>query len=120
MEFVNILNNLINEYGSQTKLANVLEIKSSQITEWRKEKCKPGFDMIKNISNKTKLSTDYLLGLENEYGIKINPNILTTKTEITQEDEEMQQFWNALRLEYKWKLIGRAAALLEEQQQRYK
>lgn len=72
MRFCEILRDLINEYGiTQTELAEKLDIKPSQISEWLKEKSKPGYDNLRNFSVKMNVSAGYLLGLEDDIGAPI-------------------------------------------------
>ncbi len=71
MELITIIENLIEEHGGQGNLARTLGIKQSQISEWKKGKCKPSYDMLKLIATKLSLSGDFLLGLEDEFGNRI-------------------------------------------------
>lgn len=72
MEFIEILKNLMKENDlNQTQLAQLIGVKQSQISEWLKGKAKPGYDTLKNMSASLNVSADYLLGLEDETGAKI-------------------------------------------------
>lgn len=73
MEFIEILKNIMIERNlNQTGLAKIIGVKQSQISEWLKGKAKPGYDLLKQIAITLNVSADYLLGLENEDGIKNN------------------------------------------------
>ncbi len=102
---------------TQKALSELTDIPQSTIARWEVNKNQPKAEEIAKLSKFFEVTSDYLLGIENDFGV-IEYKSQPKKT--SQEDEEMQQFWNALRIEYKWKLIGRAAAMLEEQQQKYK
>ncbi len=72
MEFIEILKNLMKENDlNQTQLAQLIGVKQSQISEWLKGKAKPGYDTLKNMAASLNVSADYLLGLEDETGAKI-------------------------------------------------
>lgn len=65
MEFVEILKEIMIENDlNQTKLAKLIGVKQSQVSEWLKGKSKPGYDSIKAICIGLGLSANYLLGLE--------------------------------------------------------
>lgn len=53
-----ILHNL-----TQTAFASELGIHQSQVSEWLKGKAKPGYDMLKRMSQAFGVSADYFLGL---------------------------------------------------------
>jgi len=65
MEFVEILKEIMIENDlNQTKLAKLIGVKQSQVSEWLKGKSKPGYDSIKAICVGLGVSANYLLGLE--------------------------------------------------------
>ena len=64
IEFKDILNDfLIENELSQTEFAKRINVKQSQVSEWLKAKCKPGYDILKAISITFNVSADYLLGI---------------------------------------------------------
>lgn len=115
IKYLRIENNL-----SQAQLAIKLNVSQTAVAKWERGASEATENNIVKIANFFNVTTDYLLGLENDFGINTHVIPYKKQKHQTQEDVEMQKFWEALNLEYKWKLLGRAAAILEEQQQRYK
>ena len=65
MDFIKILTELMKENDlNQTQLANLLNIKQSQVSEWLKGKSKPGYDNLKNLCLVLGVSADIILGLK--------------------------------------------------------
>lgn len=58
---------LIDKNLTQTEFAKVVGIKQSQVSEWLSGKAKPGYDMLKQISQAFNISADYFLGLIDNY-----------------------------------------------------
>ncbi len=68
MEFIDILKDLMKEKElSQTKLAEIVGVKQSQVSEWLKGKSKPGYDNLQAICKSLNISGDEILGLSIEY-----------------------------------------------------
>jgi transcriptional regulator with XRE-family HTH domain len=66
-QFKDILNDfLIENELSQTEFAKRINVKQSQVSEWLKAKCKPGYDVLKAIATTFNVSADYLLGITEE------------------------------------------------------
>ncbi|MBQ9756179.1 MAG: helix-turn-helix transcriptional regulator [Clostridia bacterium] len=64
-EFKEILKDFLSENNlSQTEFAKRINVKQSQVSEWLKGKCKPGYDVLKSIALAFDVSTDYLLGIK--------------------------------------------------------
>lgn len=75
MEFTEILQDILkNNDFTQTQLAQIIEVKQSQISEWLKGKAKPSYDTLKTMAKNLGVSSDYLLGLEDETGSKTYNN----------------------------------------------
>lgn len=55
----------------QLKLAKDLEISSATISFWETGRNEPTLQMLKKIATYFNVTTDYLIGLEDEYGNKI-------------------------------------------------
>ena len=71
MKFSTILKDLMSELNlNQTQFAKKIGVKQAQVSEWLKEKAKPGYDTLKMMAICLNVSADYLLGLENEDGTK--------------------------------------------------
>lgn len=63
-DFSDILRNLMKERKfTQSKLAELMEIKQSQISEWLSGKAKPGYDNLRKLAQVFKVSADYLFML---------------------------------------------------------
>ena len=68
MEFKDILKNFLKENGlTQTKFAELVGVKQSQVSEWLKGKAKPGYEILKQMSKTFEISADYFLGLTDSY-----------------------------------------------------
>lgn len=62
--FSEILSALMKERKyTQTKLAELMDIKQSQISEWLSGKAKPGYDNLRKLAQVFEVSADYLLML---------------------------------------------------------
>ena len=67
-EFKEILKNFLKENNlTQTSFANIIGVKQSQVSEWLHGKAKPGYDLLKNISESFEVSADFWLGIIDEY-----------------------------------------------------
>ncbi len=67
MEFIEILKEIMIENSlNQTKFANMIGVKQSQVSEWLSGKSKPGYDNLKAICVALGISGDYILGLEDQ------------------------------------------------------
>lgn len=64
MDFIEILKEIMIDYDlNQSKFAQKVGVKQSQVSEWLSGKSKPGYDSIKAICIALDLSADRLLGL---------------------------------------------------------
>lgn len=52
---------------TQTQFANSIGIKQSQVSEWLSGKAKPGYDLLKRMSDTFGVSADYWLGLQERF-----------------------------------------------------
>jgi transcriptional regulator with XRE-family HTH domain len=72
--FCERLRELRKEKGlSQKALAEILQTTNSSVCDWEKGRSQPDLTMLAKIAGYFEVSADYLLGLENENGAKINP-----------------------------------------------
>ena len=72
MRFTEVFNRLLNnEKIKQTDLAKALNISRQAITNLKKGINLPSLDVLIGIAKFFDVSTDYLLGIEDEYGNKI-------------------------------------------------
>lgn len=68
LEFKDILKAFLMENNlTQTKFAELVGVKQSQVSEWLKGKAKPSYDILKLMAKAFSISADYFLGLTNEY-----------------------------------------------------
>ncbi len=67
-EFKEILKNFLKENDlTQTQFAKMIDVKQSQISEWLHGKAKPGYDLLKTMSERFGISADFWLGIVDEY-----------------------------------------------------
>ncbi len=59
-----------NQNLTQKQLALILQCNQSMITRWEREECEPTESIIRKVAIFFDVSTDYLLGLEDEDGHK--------------------------------------------------
>lgn len=52
---------------NQSQFAKIVGVKQSQVSEWLKGKAKPGYDILKQICLAFNVSSDYFLGLSDNY-----------------------------------------------------
>ena len=65
MTFIEILKDImIDRNLTQTELANLINVKQSQVSEWLKGKSKPGYDNLKAICLALGISGDEILGID--------------------------------------------------------
>ena len=65
MTFIEILKDImIDRNLTQTELANLINIKQSQVSEWLNGKSKPGYDNLKAICLALGVSGDQILGID--------------------------------------------------------
>lgn len=57
---------------SQVQLAEKLNISKQTVSNWENGNIQPSIDMLVRISKLFRVSTDYLLGLDNETAIKVD------------------------------------------------
>ena len=55
---------------TQTELADFLNVRKSTVSEWVNDNNEPPMEVIVEIAKFLRVSTDYLLGLEDETGAK--------------------------------------------------
>ncbi len=67
-DFKVILKDFLSEQRlTQTQFAAKIGVKQSQVSEWLKGKAKPGYDILRQMSLAFGISTDYFLGITDEY-----------------------------------------------------
>ena len=92
MNFVEILNDLLLERGkTKVELSNEAGIPYTTICGWLKAGRLPDYNAIIKLANYFQVSTDYILGIENEYCITEN------KKSVMQEALDEQELLKAYR-----------------------
>ena len=67
-EFREILKEFLLEKNlTQVAFASAIGVKQSQVSEWLKGKAKPGYDTLKQMSKNFNVSSDYFLGITEDY-----------------------------------------------------
>ena len=67
-DFKEILKEFLQENNfTQSKFAESVGVKQSQVSEWLKGKAKPGYDLLKQMSVALNISADYWLGITDVY-----------------------------------------------------
>lgn len=93
MTFPEILQEILEyENCTQTDLAKKIKVKPSQISEWLKGKANPGYETLKNIALMLNLSTDYLLGLEDDF----DAPTATMEESLTRKERELIEKYREL------------------------
>jgi transcriptional regulator with XRE-family HTH domain len=68
IEFKDILKYFLKDNDlTQTKFADIVGIKQSQVSEWLKGKAKPSYDLLKQMSKAFGISADFWLGIAEIY-----------------------------------------------------
>ena len=68
IEFYEILKAFLKENDlTQTRFAEIVGIKQSQVSEWLSGKAKPGYDILKQMSKNFGISADFWLGIVDTY-----------------------------------------------------
>ncbi|MDE7163537.1 MAG: helix-turn-helix domain-containing protein [Clostridia bacterium] len=93
-----------NNGWSQAELAEKLGITQDSISLWEKNRRIPNTPYIISLAKLFKISTDYLLGYENEFGVKDN----TTPTSLYYSQDEQQ-----LIATYRTLSLGKKKALFD-------
>lgn len=67
-DFREILKDFLLEKNlTQVSFARAIGVKQSQVSEWLKGKAKPGYDTLKQMSKNFNVSSDYFLGISEDY-----------------------------------------------------
>lgn len=67
-DFSCILKDFLNENNlTQSKFAQIIDVKQSQVSEWLKGKAKPGYDSLRSMALAFEISADYFLGIIDNY-----------------------------------------------------
>ena len=67
-KFEDILRDFLIENSlTQVAFAKLIGVKQSQVSEWLKGKSKPGYDILKRMSIAFNVSSDFFLGIKDNY-----------------------------------------------------
>lgn len=67
-KFEDILRDFLIENSlTQVAFASAIGVKQSQVSEWLKGKSKPSYDILKRMSLAYNVSSDYFLGIKDNY-----------------------------------------------------
>lgn len=65
LTFSEILQEIMLEKSlNQVRIAEIIGVKQSQVSEWLKEKSKPGYDNLKSICENLNISAERILGID--------------------------------------------------------
>ncbi|MCL2061202.1 MAG: helix-turn-helix domain-containing protein [Firmicutes bacterium] len=104
---------------SQSKVAAAIGYTQSHIASWELNKNEPTAKAITALANLFKVSSDYLLGLEDEYGnIERNYSALTPQKAADPIFSELEKICALLSADDKSQILGFAKARLHEQQKK--
>lgn len=106
--FLNIFKELLNERGiNQYKLSELTNIPLQTIYNWTKRNSLPNAEYLIKLADYFQVSTDYLLGRENDIGvININANL-------TPYQNELLSSANKLSIQDQHKVLGYIQALIK-------
>jgi transcriptional regulator with XRE-family HTH domain len=99
---------------TQKTMANCLSVTVPTLSHWECNYQEPSFKDLQNLSKFFGVSTDYLLGLENDFGIKTVTNATTTAPmgdHLTPEERELLQNYRTLNPNFQ-KLIKQSIETL--------
>lgn len=104
MNFGEILNNLMREEDvTQAELAKSIGYTQRAVSKWVNCQSEPTEKAIVKCANFFQVSTDYLLGLEDDFGARLAP-IHSDDTNLTTEERQLIEDFRKLNY-YKQKLI---------------
>ena len=105
--FANKLRELRNEKNiSQFQLANIIHATQTQISKWENGAIEPSLTQLQQLANALEVSTDYLLGRENDIGL------VEVKTDLTTDEQELINLYRKLSFGDKNQLLGFAKGLV--------
>ena len=90
---------------SQNDVANAIQTSRTNIGRWEKGLNEPAAGYLIKLAEFFEVSTDYLLGLENDLGIKKYSAPLQKTVELSPEAKELVEIFNALEEEYQSQIL---------------
>lgn len=105
--FVDRLNELLRETNTtRTALANAVGIPLTTMWSWSEKGAQPSIDKLVKIADFFAVSTDYLLGRENDVGL------IEIKADLTNDEQELINLYRKLSFGDKNQLLGFAKGLV--------
>lgn len=105
--FIQRLNELLKETNTtRTALAQAVGIPLTTMWSWSEKGAQPSIDKLMKIADYFTVSTDYLLGRENDVGL------VEIKTELTTDEQELVNLYRKMSFGDKNQLLGFAKGLV--------
>lgn len=93
------LKDLRKEFGlSQKQMAEKLSISQQTYSDYEKGKTEPTIDTLIKISELFKVSIEYLLGLEDDFGIKVDSKELIKRPDYDITDKQLTDFMKLFKV----------------------
>ena len=97
----------------QSELANILMTTQATIGKYERGDLEPNLDFLKKLADFFEVSTDYLLGREDDFGIV---HTTTPTAELTTEEKNLLDAFRKLNTKNRMHVVAYAEVRLEEQQ----
>ena len=105
--FTNKLKELRSEKNiTQNQLASLIRATQTQISKWENGTIEPNLTQLEQLANALEVTTDYLLGRENDVGL------VEVKTDLTNDEQELINLYRKLSFGDKNQLLGFAKGLV--------
>lgn len=90
---------------SQKEICDDLGIRNQKLSNWKTGYSAPNFDDIVMLAKYFEVSTDYLLGLEDDIGIKKYSTPAKKDVELSRDGKELLDIFNALEPMYQAQIL---------------
>lgn len=97
----------------QSELANILMTTQATIGKYERGDLEPNLDFLKRLADFFEVSTDYLLGREDDFGVIQAKN---PSEELTGEEKQLLQAFRKLNTKNRMHVVAYAEVRLEEQE----
>ena len=97
----------------QKELAANIRIASNTLSQFESGKANPSYDVLISIANFFEVSTDYLLGREDDFGVIQSKS---PADELTGEEKQLLQAFRKLNTKNRMHVVAYAEVRLEEQE----
>ncbi len=120
-KFPSILKDLRNDNGyNQTKLADFLGVTYFTIGKWENGKAEPNLDTLNKLADFFDVSVDYLIGRENDLGIKKYSAEHNNRAALSEDESELLKNFRKLGPFARESIIIQVNALAEKNEDRQK